>query len=325
MLPGASIIGISSLGAQRVLENYTLVGTSKAALEALIRYLAVELAPLGIRANGVSGGVVDTGALEHFPNKEEMLRFGARQPGRPARAAGGHRRRGGVPLLAGGGDDPRADVDRRRRLLAEGVMEPTDHNRRAFDDAHRTSENVLQVPGMPDRIRERLQGASGHRVLHLFSGTGRESVDLADLGALVTGVDDDEASIESARRRAPELPWVHADVHALPPELLLGRWDLVYVGHGSLRRLRAAEPFAGGVAAALRPGGVLLLHDEHPAAAALDAFGRWRGDYFASVGVGELVTAVVGAGLLLRGLEEWPGKDTNVPGHLVLAAEKPGG
>ena len=40
-------------------------------------------------------------------------------------------------------------------------MEPTDHNRRAFDDAHRTSENVLQVPGMPDRIRERLQGASG--------------------------------------------------------------------------------------------------------------------------------------------------------------------
>ena len=56
MLPGASIIGISSLGAQRVLENYTLVGTSKAALEALIRYLAVELAPLGIRANAVSGG-----------------------------------------------------------------------------------------------------------------------------------------------------------------------------------------------------------------------------------------------------------------------------
>ena len=35
MLPGASIIGISSLGAQRVMENYSLVGTSKAALEAL--------------------------------------------------------------------------------------------------------------------------------------------------------------------------------------------------------------------------------------------------------------------------------------------------
>jgi enoyl-[acyl-carrier protein] reductase III len=80
MPPGSSIVGISSLGSQRVLDNYTLVGTSKAALEALIRYLAVELAPQGIRANGVSGGVVDTGALEHFPNREEMLRFGAANP-----------------------------------------------------------------------------------------------------------------------------------------------------------------------------------------------------------------------------------------------------
>ena len=80
MRPGASIVGISSLGSHRVLENYTLVGTSKAALEALIRYLAVELAPLGIRANAVSGGVVDTGALEHFPNREEMLRAGADNP-----------------------------------------------------------------------------------------------------------------------------------------------------------------------------------------------------------------------------------------------------
>ena len=77
---GASIVGISSLGAQRVLENYTLVGTSKAALEALVRYLAVELAPRGVRVNAVSGGVVDTGALEHFPNRDEMLRAGADNP-----------------------------------------------------------------------------------------------------------------------------------------------------------------------------------------------------------------------------------------------------
>jgi enoyl-[acyl-carrier protein] reductase III len=80
MPPGSSIIGISSLGAQRVLDNYSLVGTSKAALEALVRYLAVELAPLGIRVNAVSGGVVETGALEHFPNREEMLRFGRSNP-----------------------------------------------------------------------------------------------------------------------------------------------------------------------------------------------------------------------------------------------------
>jgi enoyl-[acyl-carrier protein] reductase III len=76
MAPGSSIVAISSLGSSRVLKNYTLVGTSKAALEALVRYLAVELAPSGIRVNAVSGGLVETGALEHFPNREEMLRMG---------------------------------------------------------------------------------------------------------------------------------------------------------------------------------------------------------------------------------------------------------
>jgi enoyl-[acyl-carrier protein] reductase III len=80
MPAGSSIVGISSLGSQRVLENYTLVGTSKAALEALVRYLAVELAPRGIRVNAVSAGVVDTGALEHFPNREAMLELGAQNP-----------------------------------------------------------------------------------------------------------------------------------------------------------------------------------------------------------------------------------------------------
>jgi enoyl-[acyl-carrier protein] reductase III len=70
---GSSLVAISSLGSVRVLENYTLVGTSKAALESLVRYLAVELAPRGIRVNAVSGGVVDTDALDHFPNAEQML------------------------------------------------------------------------------------------------------------------------------------------------------------------------------------------------------------------------------------------------------------
>ncbi|MGL6279861.1 MAG: SDR family oxidoreductase [Gaiella sp.] len=74
---GASIVAISSLGATRVLDNYTLVGTSKAALEALVRYLAVELGPVGIRVNAVSAGVVETGALEYFPNRDEMLRIGS--------------------------------------------------------------------------------------------------------------------------------------------------------------------------------------------------------------------------------------------------------
>lgn len=73
MPAGSSIVGISSLGSTRVLENYVLVGTSKAALEAVVRYLGVELAPRGIRVNAVSAGLVETEALQFFPNREEML------------------------------------------------------------------------------------------------------------------------------------------------------------------------------------------------------------------------------------------------------------
>ena len=75
MPAGSSIVAISSLGSDRVLDNYVLVGVSKATLEALVRYLAVELAPQDIRVNAVSAGLVETGALDYFPNREEMLRF----------------------------------------------------------------------------------------------------------------------------------------------------------------------------------------------------------------------------------------------------------
>jgi enoyl-[acyl-carrier protein] reductase III len=81
MPEGSSIVALSSLGAQRVLENYVLVGASKAALESIVRHLAVELAPRGIRVNTVSAGVVETDALDAFPNREQMLSWSkARTP-----------------------------------------------------------------------------------------------------------------------------------------------------------------------------------------------------------------------------------------------------
>lgn len=73
MEQGGKIIGISSLGSIRYLENYTTVGVSKAAVESLTRYLAVELAPKGIAVNAVSGGAIDTEALKHFPNRDDLL------------------------------------------------------------------------------------------------------------------------------------------------------------------------------------------------------------------------------------------------------------
>jgi enoyl-[acyl-carrier protein] reductase III len=115
MPSGSSIVGVSSLGAQRVLENYILVGTSKAALESLVRYLAVELAPRGIRVNAVSGGVVETGALDHFPNREQML-AGARERTPAGRMVEAADLAGAVTFLC----SPEAEMIRGHTLVVDG-------------------------------------------------------------------------------------------------------------------------------------------------------------------------------------------------------------
>ena len=73
MPSGGRIIALSSLGAHRAIPNYAFIGASKAALEALVRSLSLEMAEFGITVNTVSAGVVDTDALKHFPNREQLL------------------------------------------------------------------------------------------------------------------------------------------------------------------------------------------------------------------------------------------------------------
>jgi enoyl-[acyl-carrier protein] reductase III len=67
-----AIVALTSLGSSRVLAGYGIVGASKAALESLTRYLAVELAPR-CRVNAISAGVVDTESLRRFPQAKEIL------------------------------------------------------------------------------------------------------------------------------------------------------------------------------------------------------------------------------------------------------------
>ena len=84
MKSGGRIIAMSSLGASRAMPGYGFIGASKAALEALVRALAQELGPRGIRVNTVSAGVVDTDALAYFPNRDELLEnFARRTPAGP--------------------------------------------------------------------------------------------------------------------------------------------------------------------------------------------------------------------------------------------------
>ncbi len=81
---GGRIIAMSSLGSVRAMPNYAFIGASKAALESLVRSLAQELGPRGIRVNAVSAGVVETDALTYFPNRDELVAsFKARTPAGP--------------------------------------------------------------------------------------------------------------------------------------------------------------------------------------------------------------------------------------------------
>ena len=81
---GGRIVALSSLGSLRAMPNYAFIGASKAALESLVRSLAQELGPRGIRVNAVSAGVVETDALAYFPNREELVAsFKERSPAGP--------------------------------------------------------------------------------------------------------------------------------------------------------------------------------------------------------------------------------------------------
>jgi enoyl-[acyl-carrier protein] reductase III len=73
------IIALSSLGANKFIPNYGAIGISKAALESLVRYLAVELAQKGIRVNAVSGGLIQTEAIQFFPETEKFQNEVAKQ------------------------------------------------------------------------------------------------------------------------------------------------------------------------------------------------------------------------------------------------------
>jgi enoyl-[acyl-carrier protein] reductase III len=78
---GAGIIAISSKGAVNAIPSYSVVGSSKGALEAFARHLAVELAPQGIRVNIIRPGSVLTDAWEAMPDKEKRLgEAGSRSP-----------------------------------------------------------------------------------------------------------------------------------------------------------------------------------------------------------------------------------------------------
>ena len=74
MGPGGKIFAMTSSGGSHVWPTYGAVSAAKAALEAHIRQLAFELAPLRITANSIRAGVTDTPALRKIPGHENLIR-----------------------------------------------------------------------------------------------------------------------------------------------------------------------------------------------------------------------------------------------------------
>ena len=215
-------------------------------------------------------------------------------------------------------------------------MEPTEQNRSAWDAIHRdrtraASEQLL----IPKQILELMPDVEGKHVLHLQCATGEGTAQLVQLGALVTAVDLSPEDIEIARESAPDVAYYHADVHELPLELHRGRFDLVFTGGDVLGSIRDLDQWLAGIAAAMKPGGTLLLYDGHPVTERVDPLGHWRDNYFEDSDerpwrLDEVVNAVVGAGLRMTRLGEfqtfYPGiqRDRRVPWDFALIAEKPG-
>jgi SAM-dependent methyltransferase len=211
-------------------------------------------------------------------------------------------------------------------------MEPTDYNRRVWDEAHQPRPEPL---GLPPIVEQTLGDLQGRRVLHLRSATGEATAALAELGAVVTGVDPRPELIDAARERWPTILWVQGDAQALPSELRRGRFDLVYSGEGVLDRISDLDGWLHGIAAALRERGELLVFDDHPVADCVDGLLHWRGDYFRDRDdperlwrTGQLVSAVARAGLHVEALEEYPGgtsrrrHDRRIPATFLLYARR---
>ncbi|MHC5351554.1 class I SAM-dependent methyltransferase [Metapseudomonas furukawaii] len=204
----------------------------------------------------------------------------------------------------------------------------------------------------------RLGSLAGLRGVHLQCHIGTDTLSLARLGAVMTGVDFSPASLEEGRRLArlcgADIAFVESDVQAADTRLPAGSFDFVYTGIGALNWLPRIEDWARVVAALLKPGGRLFIREGHPMLGAVsesrqDAlvieqpyFERaeplvWEDDgtYVETTGklaatrthewnhgLGETITALLGHGLQLTALEEHDSIPWEaLPGHMVREAD----
>lgn len=145
----------------------------------------------------------------------------------------------------------------------ETEYDPDDPEADEIDPGFYTSGGII----FSDPELELLGDIQDLTVLNLQPGTGEEALSLANLGATVTVVDDEHSladAVSLAAEAAISLNFFDADVNALPSKFRRGEFDLVYSGFGGIDWLTDIDGWAQGIAEALKPGGRLLIYDEHP-------------------------------------------------------------
>jgi SAM-dependent methyltransferase len=198
-------------------------------------------------------------------------------------------------------------------------------------------EGFLRGDDTLDEVEVGMAGdVRGLDLLHLQCHFGLDTLSWARRGARVTGVDFSPAAIERARSLAEqaglEATFIEADTQALPEDLA-GRFDVVFASYGVLCWIGDLDAWMQGAAMALRPGGRLVLVEFHPLYVMVDRveplelgfpYGGGAAHRFEEEGsyadpdlattanvtiefphsLGEIVTAAIRAGLVVRHLEE---------------------
>ena len=122
--------------------------------------------------------------------------------------------------------------------------------------------------------QSRLGDIRGLRGLHLQCHIGTDTLSLARLGAVMTGLDFSGASLEQARRLASAcntaINYIEAPVYEALQNLDGKSFDLIYTGIGALNWLPRIDEWAKNVAGLLHPGGRLFLREGHPMLMAVD-------------------------------------------------------
>ncbi|HET6713944.1 MAG TPA: class I SAM-dependent methyltransferase [Actinomycetota bacterium] len=206
-----------------------------------------------------------------------------------------------------------------------------------------------------DEVRAAVGDVEGLDVLHLQCHFGLDTLSFARLGARATGLDFSPVAVERARGLAAEAgidaAFVEADSQHLPSDVE-GGFDLVFASYGVLCWIADVDAWMRSASAALRSGGHLVLIDLHPASQMVGGIDPLEFDFpylgaepqrfeasgsyaapdaepAANVsveyahGLGEIVTAAVGAGFRIDALTEWL-DETFDPRGGILTAENDG-